>query len=105
MHYAILSFLNLKETDKIFLLGDMLELGEESITEHQEIVNLLVDKNQKNVILIGPEFLKTKPIDTYLYFTNTSEAANFLKDNSIVDKFILIKGSRGIGLETLLTYL
>jgi len=40
-----------------------------------------------------------------IYFPDKNSLENFLKESSIKDSYILIKGSRGMGLETMLKYL
>jgi len=99
MKSAIDSFEMIKGTDKLLILGDMLELGHISDGEHEKIVNLLIEK-KFDAILVGKEFVKQKsPFRTY---QNTeilikNENLSLLKDTTI-----LLKGSRGIKLEDLI---
>ena len=81
----------------------MYELGEVSLNEHQEIVELLKVSNFQSVFLVGEMFQKTK--HSYLSFANTNELNNWLKSNPITDSTILLKGSRGVRLEELKTEL
>jgi len=84
-------------------LGDMLELGELSSEEHQFAVDLLKQNNFENVLLVGPEFKKTR--NDYRCFENVSELQEFIEQHPIIGNYILIKGSRGIKLEKILTSL
>ena len=77
----------------------MLELGHITGEEHQNIIHILEQKKLK-AILVGIEFSKqSSNFATYL----TTKALVENEDLSqIKDYFILLKGSRGIKLETLI---
>ncbi len=100
MAAAIENFASLKAPLKLLVLGDMLELGEESIKEHQAIIDLLKEKNLLNYVLVGPVFAS---LEKKQAFTNAKEASEYFKKQFISDYTILIKGSRGIKLEDVLT--
>lgn len=93
---AIRAFQKAKHQDKLFILGDMLELGENSIVEHQKIIDELTESRQK-VILVGKEFEKCK--HNFKHFSTSEDALNWIQKNPINNRFILLKGSRGIQLE------
>ena len=99
MSLAIENFAGLSQTNKMVILGDMLELGAESEKEHDAIVTLLQQKNISNVVLVGPLFMAAVKNTNTKAFLNSDEAVEFLKQNKIADSTILIKGSRGIKLE------
>jgi UDP-N-acetylmuramoyl-tripeptide--D-alanyl-D-alanine ligase len=100
MVVAIENFANYRSDKKLVLLGDMFELGEYSHAEHQKIVNLLEEKKLQNVVLVGEEFFK---LDTKQFqkFKTTLECLNYLKNLNVSENTILIKGSRGMKMETL----
>ena len=100
MAVAIENFANYRSDKKLVLLGDMFELGEYSHAEHQKIVNLLEEKKLQNVVLVGEEFFK---LDTKQFqkFKTTFECLNYLKNLNVSENTILIKGSRGMKMETL----
>ena len=98
MSEAIKAFQKVKHKKKLFILGDMLELGENSLVEHQSIIDELSHNNQK-VILIGQEFNKCQ--HNFVHFFNSEDALFWIEENPIEDMFILLKGSRGIKLEML----
>tara|TARA_B110000914_G_scaffold104194_1_gene91329 strand:+ start:572 stop:1702 length:1131 start_codon:yes stop_codon:yes gene_type:complete len=106
MKAALESFFSFKKEDQILILGDMLELGSFADVEHQKIVDLIETKNIEEILLIGPEFNKTK-ISTlgFKKFDNTTSAIPYLQKKNFQNKTILIKGSRGIALEVLKDYL
>ncbi len=99
MSLAIENFAALTHSNKMVVLGDMLELGEDSVKEHQAIIELLKQKNITNVVLIGSYFTKVNNTIAAKLFENSNAAADFLKNETIKNAFILIKGSRGVKLE------
>jgi len=102
MHVAIENFNSIQANEKALILGDMLELGEVSENEHNKIVHLIEKSNYKDVYLVGKEFSKTNDFNT---FENVERLKKYLQLNKITGKNILIKGSRGIHLEDILSEL
>jgi UDP-N-acetylmuramoyl-tripeptide--D-alanyl-D-alanine ligase len=100
MKAAILNFAQMEVEQKTLILGDMLELGEQSIVEHQNIVDLLQQNKFSTVLLVGTDFKKTK--NSYPNFEDVSELINHLEAHPITGNYVLIKGSRGIKLEKVL---
>ena len=98
MTEAIKAFQKVNHKKKLLILGDMLELGENSLVEHQSIIDELSQDNQK-VILVGQEFNKCQ--HNFVHFFNSEDALVWIEENQIEDMFILLKGSRGIKLEVL----
>lgn len=96
MQAAIENFYNMQANDKMLVLGDMLELGEESIVEHKAIIELLHEKKLNDYLLVGPIFSSLQKEKS---FATSKQAEEFLRANSPKNKTILIKGSRGIALE------
>lgn len=103
MKSALESFSQIDIENKIFIIGDMLELGEDSIIEHQSIINLVESLNVKGYY-VGPIF-NSLVFDKSISFDSREKAELFLSSNQIKDQMILLKGSRGIGLENLENYL
>lgn len=102
MKPAIINFANIEHENKALILGDMKELGNESLTEHQQIVDLLITLSFKQVFLIGPEFSKTKhpkgwSIETW------DEALHIISHKNIQQAMILVKGSRSMQMERILS--
>lgn len=104
MRLSIDNFIRLKGENKILLLGDMLELGEESFTEHVTLLKYVLSQPFHTVYTVGKEFLDTGIKDKNLkQFVNIEELKPvFPSLESISDHLILIKGSRGIKLEQIL---
>lgn len=99
-----------KRSRRLLILGDMRELGAWSKEEHQRILQLFSEEQNITLWLVGEEFSKAfnsmseKPAKTTLY--DSCEALlEVLKQQPPRDALILIKASRGIGLERTLDYL
>ncbi|MCX6195969.1 MAG: UDP-N-acetylmuramoyl-tripeptide--D-alanyl-D-alanine ligase [Flavobacteriia bacterium] len=97
---ALESFLMLKEENKIAILGDMLELGVESIAEHKKILAFCIDNNLE-FITVGPIFQSLNKNG----FNSIEDYKEFHSKNKLSEKTILLKGSRGIALELLIPHL
>jgi UDP-N-acetylmuramoyl-tripeptide--D-alanyl-D-alanine ligase len=103
MEAAIENFAKMKSENKIVILGDMLELGEESAAEHEKIFSLAQQKRFEQMFLVGPSFHSLTSKENGIFFPNAEQALEYLKEKKLEGKTILIKGSRGTKLETLLT--
>nr|WP_294994980.1 UDP-N-acetylmuramoyl-tripeptide--D-alanyl-D-alanine ligase [uncultured Sediminibacterium sp.] len=100
MRAAIENFAKLKAPSKVLMLGGMMELGEDSITEHQQIIDLINNYPWQNVVLVGGDFKNTT--HNHLFFTNSTEAANWFKQQNFSGTHFLIKGSRSMQMEKIL---
>ncbi|MCT4663994.1 MAG: UDP-N-acetylmuramoyl-tripeptide--D-alanyl-D-alanine ligase [Flavobacteriales bacterium] len=108
MKLAVEAFLNSPVTHKVLILGDMFELGEGSSFEHIKILKILQESMNSNdqAFLVGEEFLKVKIAAQNLHFFESREfLQEFLSTNLLENKSILLKGSRGIGLEKIIDLL
>ncbi|HPI44297.1 MAG TPA: cyanophycin synthetase, partial [Tenuifilaceae bacterium] len=103
MDAAIRNFASLNSFNKKVIIGEMLELGEYSEVEHKRIVELLVSLGFQDVFLVGDGFRSVH--DKYLFFSNSDECMDYLKNHSISGCTILLKGSRGVRLEKLMELL
>lgn len=106
MKVALENFIQLDKKDKVIIIGDMFELGIESQKEHQSIVKMLEKESNLDCYFIGKDFYSSKE-DYYhfKFYKSFDDFAEFLKNNPIRNKSILIKGSRGMALERTLDYL
>ena len=106
MAVAIQNFLQLDNANKIMILGDMFELGEESLQEHQAIISLLLNENRIRCFFIGKDFNLNKiDKENFIFYETFDTFSNYLKDAKIENSSILIKGSRGMALERTLEFL
>lgn len=103
MRAAILNFAQMNVPAKTLILGDMLELGEYSDNEHQIIVDLLQQNEFSTVLLVGKDFLKTR--NNYNCFKKVEDLVEWIDSHPIESQMVLIKGSRGIKLEKVLSKL
>ena len=86
-----------------YILGAMRELGEYSHLEHQNIVNMLAERKADTVFLVGEEYLRTT--SPYPVFENVELLHNYLEEQPLKGKNILLKGSRSTKMEKLLDVL
>lgn len=96
MMAALTNFRDMKVANKMAILGDMRELGDVSLEEHQKIVDFLSEARLDNVWLVGEEFGKTKC--AFRKFKDVEEVKAAIEKDRPRDHFILIKGSNGIKL-------
>ncbi|WP_208646876.1 UDP-N-acetylmuramoyl-tripeptide--D-alanyl-D-alanine ligase [Pedobacter jejuensis] len=90
---------------KVAILGDMFELGAESENQHELIAQQTENNDLDEAIFIGKYFYSFKEKFKGTYFETPTEAAAYLKENPIKNSLVLLKGSRGMKLESLLEYL
>ncbi len=100
MKAAIENFTKLHADKKVLLIGGMMELGDESIQEHVNIINLINQYKWSVVILVGGDFSKIN--HSYLYFNTSSEAKKWLQQQQFKNTYLLIKGSRSMQMEKVL---
>jgi UDP-N-acetylmuramoyl-tripeptide--D-alanyl-D-alanine ligase len=106
MKVALENFLQLDNPNKVAILGDMFELGEESLAEHNEIITSLLNENETIFYLIGKDFYQNRTLKSNFHFYETfEEFSGVLKQQLFKDSMILIKGSRGMALERTLELL
>ena len=86
-----------------YILGAMRELGEYSHTEHQNIVNMLLERKAEKVLLVGEEYKKTTA--PYLVLENVEALCEYLQKEPLKGYTILLKGSRSNQLEKVIPYL
>ena len=94
------SFAKQNYENKLCILGDMLEMGNTSLQEHKAIIDL-TNELKLECIFIGTEFAQVHK----QVYNSTDKFSEFLKEKSIKNKTILLKGSRGITLEKLVKLL
>lgn len=80
-----------------YILGAMRELGEYSHLEHQNIVNMLLERKADKVLLVGPEYKETTA--PYPVFDDVDALCEALKKEPLNGYRILLKGSRSNQLE------
>ena len=94
---------------KIAILGDMLELGENEVNYHIDVLNYLLDKKIKLIYLYGERmkkaydiFMKNKSEEYRFWYYPTKEGIVESLKNIKMEKVILLKASRGTALEDII---
>ena len=86
-----------------YILGAMRELGDYSHLEHQNIVNMLLERKADKVLLVGEEYKETTA--PYPVFDNVEALCEHLQAEPIRGYHILLKGSRSNQLEKVIPLL
>lgn len=86
-----------------YILGAMRELGDYSHLEHQNIVNMLLERKADRVLLVGEEYKATTA--PYPIFNNVEDLCAYLQSNPLSGYTILLKGSRSNQLEKVIPFL
>jgi UDP-N-acetylmuramoyl-tripeptide--D-alanyl-D-alanine ligase len=106
MEAAINNLAAMKALKKVAILGDMFELEEEAESEHKKIGELLMSKKFDQVFFCGKLMQAARNnYSTGNFYETKDLLIEALKKNPISDSTILVKASRGIGLETIVEYL
>ena len=103
MDAALTNFANVNAPAKIALLGDMLELGEDSFEEHVAVIRKAAAAGLDMICLVGAEFGKAlDKVDessSVKWFSDSQSLADWLIEQEIIGATVLIKGSRGTRME------
>lgn len=97
MKVAIENIAGIDSDLKVLMLGGMMELGDESLNEHQNVVDIIKKYNWNKVVLVGGDFGKIE--HPFLYFNTSTEAGDWFKQQDFKNTYFLIKGSRSIKME------
>ena len=103
MKAALENFKAIQSDAKAIILGDMFELGEDSQQLHSELVEMIKEGGYSKVMLCGKEFSETGK--AFTTFVTTEGLVEYLKENPLSGYTVLIKGSRGMGLEKVIALL
>ena len=95
----------LSADQKTAILGDMFELGPESAMQHELVAKQASQSGLNKIIFIGDHFYAFKDSFEGIFFETPAAAATYLGANRIESNLVLLKGSRGMKLESLLEYL
>ncbi|MCL2097360.1 MAG: UDP-N-acetylmuramoyl-tripeptide--D-alanyl-D-alanine ligase [Bacteroidales bacterium] len=104
MAAAIENFSNLQAVHKWAILGDMLELGAATVVEHRSIIQQLKEKRLQNVFLVGPHFMEANIGNNFQAFLSVDDLIAHLQQYPLPQSAsILLKGSRGIQIERMIS--
>lgn len=101
---AIHNLIHIEHKNKVMILGDMFELGADADKEHVKIINLCMNSGVKQVYFVGEIFHGLNQTQ-YKSFETSKALTDYLKGQTIEDAFVLIKGSRGMKLEQIVSFL
>ena len=108
MAAALENFSNVAADSKVALLGEMLELGEESLAEHVAVIKSACSRGLTKVCFVGKEFQKASSevepelLTVARFFTTSDELAAYLTSEPLSGSTVLIKGSRGTRMENVI---
>ncbi len=106
MQKAINNVVQMPKEKKVVILGQMNEMGAYSQQEHQNLGKLLSQHHFDKVILYGEEMQAALAfLPKAYFFTDKFSLHNWLSDNPISESIVLIKGSRGAKMESVLEFL
>ena len=106
MRVALDNFIQLDKSNKTIIIGDMYELGVESLHEHGQIVDYLTNYNEIDVCFIGKDFYQNKKQGSNMeFYFSFDDFINKIDSIDLENKTLLIKGSRGMALERILEYI
>ncbi len=106
MELAVHNFGKVKHKPKMLILGDMYELGETSQAEHKSLGKIVAKYGFDWVVFFGE--LIVPALDSNpkaYYFSDKFSLHNWLQDQRLQDTYILVKGSRGVKLETVVDFI
>ena len=106
MAAAIRQFALQPALHKMVILGDMYELGPDSAAEHAALGKLIAESRFDTVILAGQDMkYALAALPKAYYFPDKFSLHNWLMDHPMTDTHVLVKGSRGMSLESVLPFL
>jgi UDP-N-acetylmuramoyl-tripeptide--D-alanyl-D-alanine ligase len=105
MQAAIAEFLQFSDSQKFLILGEMRELGDSSLQEHENIVAYLREQGIKDVVCVGKAFEQSAQKAGYKYAETTDQLKAWLFEEPLTGYFVFIKGSRSNQLEKVIPLL
>ena len=109
MEAALNNFASVIAARKVAMLGDMLELGTDSVVEHIQVLRKALESGIDLLCLVGEEFAKAveseNACDKVKCFGTSQELAEWITAYPMTDTVVLIKGSRGTRMEKVITVL
>jgi UDP-N-acetylmuramoyl-tripeptide--D-alanyl-D-alanine ligase len=106
MKAAIENFAALNRPKKVLIVGDMKELGEDSIKEHHDLGRLIAKYHFDRILLCGISIIEVMDNNPEaIHFEDQQMLFSYLKSKKYQDTTFLVKGSRSMGLEEAAKYL
>ncbi len=106
MAASVQNFARAEAGQRVLILGDMFELGSESVAEHRHLGELIAGLAFEGVYLCGPDMqYAAAQVPHARYFATKAALQDWLQAKPVQNSLVLIKGSRGMSLETLVDIL
>ena len=105
MQVAISNFSYMPQEQKVLILGDMLEMGENANQEHLELLEWSLSQGFEQIYLKGTHFASISEKVNLKTYPNMEELGEAIKDQQFSNAAFLVKGSRGMKMEEVLDYL
>jgi len=106
MEKALENLSNMNSSNKVAIVGDMFELGDDTKSEHAQIGSKLKELNIQKAIFCGESMKFAYEANGHGNYMKTKDGLiEYLKKNKFNDATILIKASRGMALEDVVAYL
>lgn len=110
MAAALDNFANVEASCKVALLGDMLELGEDSVAEHVAVIQKALSLGCAMCCFVGKEFSQARKSFDVLpegvgFWETSDQLASSLEGMKVENAVVLIKGSRGTRMEKVIPVL
>ncbi|SDG90667.1 UDP-N-acetylmuramoyl-tripeptide--D-alanyl-D-alanine ligase [Psychroflexus sediminis] len=104
MEAALRSFKQMTSKEKTVILGDMFEVGDDASKEHRHMLEVCKKLDFDVILVCGASFHKASSgFDDIKGFKTTDELKLYIKENkTLLTPDIMIKGSRGMKLESIL---
>lgn len=107
MNYSLETFDKLyNEREKIVVLGDMLELGENEIEYHKQVLKKALSIRVDKIYIYGERMKKAQSLlknsDKIEHFQDKKRISEKIKKSPLERKAVLLKGSRGMKMEEII---
>ncbi len=93
MKVAVENFGKIQASNRMVILGGMKELGADSEKEHRILVDLVKQIGFEKSVFVGSEFSFVQTDTTLQWFSDAAEAKKYYTEHSVINNFILLKGS------------
>jgi UDP-N-acetylmuramoyl-tripeptide--D-alanyl-D-alanine ligase len=105
MSAAINEFLRIDGLNKMLILGEMREVGDSSLQEHENLIESLKKQGVRNVICMGEAFKHAAREAGFSYVENIDNLLNMLRTDPVQGNIVFVKGSRSNRLEKIIPLL
>lgn len=107
MNYSLETFDKLyNEREKIVVLGDMLELGENEIEYHKQVLEKALSIRVDKIYIYGERMKEAQSLlensDKIEHFQDKKRISEKIKKSPLERKAVLLKGSRGMKMEEII---